>query len=100
MEAMKLQATTSLKYFESFCRSYGMATDSRLAFGTDAVQTLEKLTTEIQKDYPNTIFFASKLVFKKENLVTRLLHNQAITSLQRRMHIAGQQLMVLPMLID
>ncbi|MBN9475207.1 MAG: amino acid transporter [Bordetella sp. SCN 67-23] len=100
MEAMKLQATTSLKFFERFCNSYGMAATSRLSFGTDAVQTLEKEITEVLQEYPNTIVFASKLVFKRENFVTRLLHNQAINSLQRRMHVNGQQLMVLPMLID
>ena len=100
MEAMKLQATTSLKFFERFCNSYGMAATSRLGFGTDAVQTLEKQITEVLQEYPNTIVFASKLVFKRENFVTRLLHNQAINSLQRRMHVNGQQLMVLPMLID
>jgi Amino acid transporters len=100
MEAMKLQATTSLKYFERFCNSYGLAATSKLGFGTDAVQTLEKLISEVLEEYPNTIVFASKLVFKRENFVTRLLHNQAINALQRRMHVNGQQLMVLPMRID
>lgn len=100
LEAMKLQATTSLKYFERFCNSYGLAADSRLAFGTDAVETLEKAISDTARDYHNTIFFASKLVFKQENFVTRLLHNQAISSLQRRMHINGQQLMVLPLMLD
>ncbi len=100
LEAMRLQANTSLKFFERFCNSYGLAAASRLGYGTDAVETLEKLITETLQTYPNTIFFASKLVFKRENFVTRLLHNQAINSLQRRMHINGQQIMVLPMLID
>jgi hypothetical protein len=100
LEAMRLQANTSLKFFERFCNSYGLAAASRLGYGTDAVETLEKLISETLKEYPNTIFFASKLVFKRENFVTRLLHNQAINSLQRRMHINGQQIMVLPMLID
>ena len=100
LEAMRVQATTSLKYFERFCNSYGLAATSRLGYGTDAIETLDKLITEVLQEYPNTIVFASKLVFKRENIVTRMLHNQAITSLQRRMHINGQQMMVLPMLID
>lgn len=100
LDAMRLQANTSLKFFERFCNSYGLAATSRLGYGTDAVETLEKLTAELQAEYPNTLFFASKLVFKQENFLTRLLHNQAIVSLQRRMHVNGQQMMVLPMRID
>lgn len=100
LETMRIQANTSLKFFERFCNSYGMAATSRLGYGTDAVQTLEKLCNETLETYPNTLFFASKLVFKRDNLFTRLLHNQAVNALQRRMHINGQQMMVLPMLID
>ncbi|GAA4331345.1 APC family permease [Pigmentiphaga soli] len=100
LEAMRVQSATSLKYFERFCNSYGLAADSRLGYGTDVVQTLDKLITEVLQKYPNTIVFASKLVFKRENIITRLLHNQAIDALQRRMHINGRQMMVLPMLID
>ncbi len=100
LEIMRMQATTSLKYFERFCNSYGLAATSKLSFGTDAVNTLDELINDTLEQFPNTIVFASKLVFKRENFVTRLLHNQAINSLQRRMHVNGQQMMVLPMRID
>lgn len=100
MNTMKMQANMSLKYFERFCNSYGMAAASRLGFGTDAIDTLDTLTMEVQKEFPNTIFFVSKLVFQRENFVTKLLHNQAVTSLQQRMHLNGQQMMVLPMRLD
>jgi amino acid transporter len=100
LQTLKMQATTSLKYFERFCNSYGMAATSKLGFGTDAIDVLEKLAAEVQEEFPNAIFFVSKLVFKRENFVTKLLHNQAVTSLQQRLHLNGQQMMVLPMRID
>ncbi len=100
LATLRMQANTSVKYFERFCNSFGLAADSRIGFGTDAVNTLEILVDQTLAQYPNTLFFASKLVFKKENFVTRLLHNQAISALQHRMHVKGQQLMVLPMRLD
>lgn len=100
LASLKMQANTSVKYFERFCNSFGLAADSQIGFGTDAVNTLEALVDQTLTRYPNTLFFASKLVFKKENFVTRLLHNQAISALQHRMHVKGQQLMVLPMRLD
>lgn len=100
LESLRVQATTSLKYYERFCNSYGLAADSRLLFGTDAIDTLETLMTDIVRDYPDAIFFMSKLVFDRETLWTRLLHNHAIEALQRRAYLKGLQLMVLPMRVD
>ena len=97
LESMRVNAVTSLKYFERFCNSYGLAADSRLAFGTDAIDTLETLMTEVAQDYPDAIFFMSKMVFARETLWTRLLHNHAIEALQRRAYLSNFQMMVLPM---
>jgi len=42
------------------------------------------------------VFFAAKLVFKRENAANRLLHNQTAFALQRRLHLRGQTLVILP----
>jgi hypothetical protein len=39
----------------------------------------------------------SKLIFDRENWLTRLLHNQAAMALQRRFHLRGMQMVILPM---
>jgi hypothetical protein len=66
-------------------------------FGTDAVQELGDLCESVQKEFPNTIFFTSKLIFQNDNWITRLLHNQAAIALQRRLHLGGLQMVILPM---
>ena len=48
------------------------------------------------KKFPRAVFFSGKLVFAKENLLTRLLHNQAAHTIQRRLQFAGLQMVVLP----
>lgn len=99
MEAMRIDASVSLNYFVNFCRSHGLRAVSHLGFGTDAVESLTELSREIGKEFPNAIFFTSKLVFEEENIFTRFLHNQAALELQRRLHSAGQQMVILPMRI-
>lgn len=97
MEALTIQAKMALNYFVNFCHSYGLPADSRLAFGTDAVEEVTKLCEQAAREYPNIVFFTSKLVFKKENWVTRLLHNQAASAIQDRLHLDGLQMVILPM---
>ena len=74
-----------------------LAATARFSLGTDRVDELVKLAEEIQREYPNCVFFTSKLVFRSENWVTRLLHNQTALALQRKLHLSGMQMVILPM---
>lgn len=97
VEKMGAEAKATLNYFVDFCHSHGMASSAYLGFGTDAVVEITKLCEEINKDYPNSIFFTSKLIFEDDNWFTRLLHNQAALAIQRRLHFDGLQMVILPM---
>ncbi len=99
IEMMRTDATVSLNFFVNFCHSYGLAAKSYLAFGTDAVEQLNTLCEQIRDDFPNAIFFTSKLIADNENIFTRALHNQAALALQRRLHLNGMQMVILPMKI-
>jgi hypothetical protein len=74
-----------------------MASTSYLGFGTDVVDEVTKQCEEISREYPNSIFFTSKLIFEHDNWFTRLLHNQAALAIQRRLHFNGLQTVILPM---
>ncbi|MDB5762127.1 MAG: family permease [Herminiimonas sp.] len=97
VEKMRAEAKATLNYFVDFCHSHGMASTAYLGFGTDAVVEITKLCEEINKEYPNSIFFTSKLIFEDDNWFTRLLHNQAALAIQRRLHFDGLQMVILPM---
>ena len=100
MEAVKVEANVSLKYFENFCHSNGLASKSYLSFGTDPIDGFVDLCERVREDFPNSIFFTSKLVFEHDNFLVRLLHNQAALVLQQRLHVAGMQLVILPMKVE
>src|SRR6266487_712195 len=100
LRLLRQEATVSLNYFVNFCNSYGLAAKSYLAFGTDPIEDITRLCEQVNRDFPNTIFFTSKLIFEKDNWFTRLLHNQAPLVLQNRLHMQGMQMIILPMRLD
>jgi amino acid transporter len=95
--ALRAEANASLQYFVGFCHSHGLASTAYLGFGTDPVDQVTSLCEQVGRDFPNAIFFTSKLVFERDNWFTGLLHNQAALAIQRRLHADGLQLVILPM---
>lgn len=97
MEKMREEAAETLEYFVDFCHSHGMAASSYLGFGTDAVDEVTRLCEEISREFPHAIYFTSKLIFTSDNWLVRMLHNQASLAVQRRLHLEGLQMVILPM---
>lgn len=99
MKLVKMEAGIALTYFVNFCHSKGWASKSYLNFGTDPIDEATKQAEQVHAEFPNCIFFASKLIFEHENWLVRLLHNQAPLAIQRRLHLHGLQMVILPMKI-
>jgi hypothetical protein len=97
LEKMREDAAETLEFFVDFCHSHGMAAASYIGFGTDAVEEITRMCERISNEFPNSIYFTSKLVFENDNWFTRLLHNQAALAVQRRLHLEGLQMVILPM---
>jgi hypothetical protein len=97
LASLRAEAEQTLDFFVGFCHSHGMAAASRIRFGVDAVDDVTALCKEAGADYPNAIFFTSKLIFAHDNWLTRMLHNQAALAIQRRLHFDGLQMVILPM---
>ncbi len=95
--AMKATLDRNLAFYVDYCHANGLAATARFSLGTDRADELVKLAEETQREFPNSLFFTSKLVFRNENWVTRLLHNQTALALQRRLHLNGMQMVILPM---
>jgi len=96
---LQAQAAASLDYLVRFSQANGIAAKSYAAYGTDPVIEVVHLAEKIRSEFPNAIFFTSKLIFEKENWATRILHNQAALALQRRLHLEGMQMVILGMKI-
>src|SRR3990167_4403585 len=99
LEAMQTKANHLLDYLVKFCYQHELAAEGYVAFGTDTINELKKLADSVGDKYPNAIFFASQLIFSRENMITRILHNQAPLILQHHLHFQGKKLMIIPMRI-
>lgn len=86
----------NLEKYVQWCRAQGLKADFRMAIATDYVEALEKLCVEISKEFPRSIVFTGKLIFREEHWYQRLLHNETATALQRRLQFDGLQTIVLP----
>lgn len=99
LEQMQTDVNSILQYFVSYCHQNDLASIAYAGYGTDTVEELSKLADDISEKFPNSIFFASKLIFEYDNLITRFLHNETAITLQRHLHSMGKELVILPVKI-
>lgn len=89
-----------LGYFQAFCRDRAIPSATYAGFGTDLIHELTTLALRVRADYPNCVFFAARLVFAQDRWFNRVLHNQAPLAMQRRLHLRGLPMMILPMRVE
>ncbi len=97
LEKMKQQATTALNYFINFCDHHALAAKAYVAFGTDPIEELIQLAEQGRQDFPNSIFFTSKLIFEHGNWYIRQLHSEAALTMLRQLHLRNMPMVILPM---
>jgi amino acid transporter len=100
IRTMQFKTENTLCYYASFCEEQGLQATWKMTYGTDPVQALDALASEVSEEYPNSVCFAAKLIFANDNFMVRWLHNQTALSLQRRLHRRGQQMVILPMKVS
>jgi len=88
-----------IENYRFFCSEHNLPSEGLFSYGVDEISELIKLTQYVQQDYPDAVFFASKLVFVDETWWSRLLHNNTVSLLQRQLHLQGRQMVILPMKI-
>ncbi len=96
VDRVRLQTETALQQYVEAAHRLGLAADYRMDIGTEAVAVAERLCLEVARDYPRAVFFAGKLIFEREQIFQRLLHNETAYQLQRRLQFGGLNAMVLP----
>lgn len=97
MDRLRHTMTSALDYYVAFCRAHDIAAQYRIAFGTHPVDEFIKLADATMTAYPNSVCFASKLIFKQVNFLTAWLHNHTPVEIQTRLHQQGRQMVLLPM---
>ena len=67
--------------------------------GTDTIAELERLANEAVTRFPGCVCFTNHLILPEGRRFGDWMHNQTAVSLQRRLHLYGIPLVVLPILL-
>jgi amino acid transporter len=96
---MRRKTKTILRKYKNYCNANGRFAKAYVGYGTDIVEKLTQLTDRVQKDYGNVVFFGTKFIFDNENIFTQILYNHIAYIMQRRLHVQGATMVILPMKI-
>ena len=94
--ALESRVRADLEKYVHLAQRLGFYAEYRYALGTDVTQELEDLCIALAADFPSPTVFAGRLVFQRELLVTRSLHDQTAYSIQRRLLFHGIPVIILP----
>ncbi len=100
IEQLQQNADEQMTSYVNFCNAHGLAATGYVGFGTDPVEVALKLADRTLQRFPGSVFFAGTLVFRRENWLTRLLHNYTALAIQRKLHLRGSPLVIMPMLVE
>jgi len=100
IKGVRAEVEKSLAYFVSYSIAEGVPATSYTSYGMDVIGELTRLAERVRSDFPDCVFFSSKLIFQNDTWFTRLLHNQTAVAVQRQLHFHNMQMMVLPMRVS
>ncbi len=83
------------KYVD-YMNEHGYYSEAYYSLGTDVVDEVNKLVPAITEKFPNIVFFGGQLVFIKESLMDRWLHNYTVFAIQRNLYVHGIPFVILP----
>jgi hypothetical protein len=96
VDALKISVEDSLKKYVDIARRFGFPADYRMDVGIEVIETASQLCQEVAREYPRSTVFASKLIFTRESIFHRFLHNETPFALQQRLQWLGITTVVLP----
>jgi amino acid transporter len=96
LEALEAKMQGDMEKFVDMAQRMGYYAEYRVAVGTDPVEELEGLCRDLTREFRGCTVFTGQLVFQRENLFTRALHQETSFAIQRRLQFLGIQVVILP----
>jgi amino acid transporter len=96
IEKLRQDTLRDLNRYEPFARALDAHFEARFAMGPDIAEALIDICKDVAGQYRGALVFGSKLVLKREPFWTRLLHNQVVYEIERRLHQVGIPMLILP----
>ena len=89
-----------VSYLERFAQQHNVAFESITRFGTQPIEDITQVSTELNQRFQNAVFFASRYVYKEDLNITRFLHSEFSLMVQRRLQNIGTKMHIVPLKLD
>ena len=86
--------------YVNIANQFGFYGKSIWTIGTDPVEEVYKMVKKIMPLLPNPTFFGGQMVFSKTFIMSQLLHNHTIFSIQKRFFKFGIPIVIFPIKVD
>ena len=96
MEDLEKRVAHDVQRYVDYMARMGIYADGYSTVSVDVVEEILKFAVEIQQRMPDAVFFGGQLVFTKDSVINRLLHNHIVFSVQRRLYTEGIPCVILP----
>jgi amino acid transporter len=96
VSSLQHKVTEDVERYVKFMNAQGFYAECVSLTGTDVIDEIEKVSPILMQRFPGVVFFGGQIVFEKETILTRWLHNYTVFSLQRRLYNYGIPFMVMP----
>jgi amino acid transporter len=99
VEHLQTQVHRDLDRYVGLMNKEGFYAEVVGDIGVDVADRITEIVPTITQKYPGAVFFGGQLLFLNESLVNRLLHNQLVFTIQKRLHRLGIPFVILPIYV-
>ncbi len=99
IDHLQQRVQSDLNRYVDLMNNEGFYAEAIWDIGVDAAEQITRIVPTIIKKYPGAVFFGGKLFFLNENLINKLLHNQLVFTIQKRLHRLGIPFVILPIYV-
>ncbi len=100
VDNLTVQIQKDVDRYVEFMHRQGRYAEGLSYVGVEVIEEIEKIGPEIRRRHPNAVFFGGQLVFPKESVFNRWLHNYTVFAMQQRFYQDGIPFVILPIRVD
>lgn len=100
VENLDKHVHAELDQYVDYVKRNGMYAEGFMAMSHDMVQGSGDVAAQVVEKFPQAVFFMGQLVFPEETFFSRLLHNNTVFAVQRRLYHMGIPFIILPIRIS
>jgi amino acid transporter len=100
IDGLKTHVASELDQYVDFMNQNGYYAETKMALSHDVVEGCDDIASQVVGRFPHAVFFMGQLVFPEETFFSRLLHNNTVFAVQRKLYHRGVPFIILPIRIN